>query len=100
MLFASVTNKILKLTKLSQPEEWRHAPGRDNPGDLASRVMQSKDGAKGVWRSEPRFVYLAVTIFYWNKVLRSVRRWFICRRYIDMMCGGLSGIVLLVELTT
>ncbi|XP_071816656.1 uncharacterized protein [Apostichopus japonicus] len=53
-----VANRVGEIQHLTNPAQWRHVPGKDNPADLASRgttVVKMIEHEK--WSSGPEFLY-------------------------------------------
>jgi hypothetical protein len=52
-----VSNRVDKIWKASEPTEWRHVPGKENPADLASRGVSAADLKKSnLWYHGPEWL--------------------------------------------
>ena len=43
-----VANRVSKIRQLSEPDQWHHIPGEDNPADVLSRGC-SVDNLPDIW---------------------------------------------------
>ena len=52
-----VANRVGELQRLTQPSQWRHVPGTENPADLVSRGVSAEELVKKtLWWSGPEFL--------------------------------------------
>lgn len=54
-----VQHHVNEIRKLTNKEDWKHCPGKDNPADIPSRGLSAKDLAScAIWFNGPEFLYL------------------------------------------
>ena len=51
-----VSNRVTAIRSLSNPSQWHHVPGGDNPADLVSRGVHLKNINKKFWQEGPSFL--------------------------------------------
>jgi len=52
-----VANRVGEIHRLTQPSQWRHVPGTDNPADLVSRGVPARElSQQKLWWSGPSFL--------------------------------------------
>ncbi|CAB4002997.1 Hypothetical predicted protein [Paramuricea clavata] len=52
-----VANRIAEVQRTTSPEQWKHAPGIQNPADLATRRQSAMELAKSTfWLERPSFL--------------------------------------------
>ncbi|XP_067942833.1 uncharacterized protein [Watersipora subatra] len=51
-----VANRVYGIRQASNPEQWHHVPGAENPADIASRGMEAEKLKRTMWYTGPKFL--------------------------------------------
>ena len=51
-----VANRVASIHEVTEPEQWRHVPTKQNPADLASRGVSPTDRQQQFWLCGPAFL--------------------------------------------
>jgi hypothetical protein len=52
-----VSNRVDKIREITEPSQWRHVPGKENPADLATRQVSGFDAASSrLWFKGPKWI--------------------------------------------